>query len=209
MANCPHGLTTAHWFAGSDNYFDIDDRPDGVVRKYCAGPPRDWYFEHGWRRQLESQMDDHPLFTKFLEAQEIDASQVPDEVNVKAETADGATLWDRHVFGSLAIPTTTDVDEAVRDGVGLWQIHAPSNVPPWSYELWPSPSVDRLRDFIPLGWVAPWGERWYSDPRQPLQYRDWGAEASPDGEHWVNVLTVGVPIYDALVAERGDPFDGR
>lgn len=79
---CPHGYRSGHWYDEHGCiYFDADNRPGGVVRKYCAGPPRSVYFEAGWRRQIEWQMSDSPLFDRFAGAVEIDPEQVPDDVN--------------------------------------------------------------------------------------------------------------------------------
>lgn len=92
---------------------------------------------------------------------------------------------------------TTPKPPAETPTYGLWQIHDMSSF----HRV--RASVDSLTNFMPLGWSAPWGDRRYSDPRQPLQYRDWGAEVSPDGEHWTNVLTVGTPIYDEVCEDLG------
>lgn len=51
METCKHGETDAHGEIGKD---------------WCAGPPRSWYFEAGWRRQLEDQMNlNTDMFTRF------------------------------------------------------------------------------------------------------------------------------------------------
>lgn len=170
MANCEHGFNRSHYI----------DTP--AVQRWCAGPgnvgPHDL-----WRGQLEFQMNAHPIgimehneplrHQRLTDDELATVKRLHEAIRGPASAAVYRDYIDNFVAPKFRIDGAT---------TGRFASHQPpltQRLRDRGFEVFTvDASKDRLSEFIPQGWFASWGERWYD-----------------------------VPIYNSVVADLGfDPL---